>query len=475
MKPYNKNNIPLAKNLRKNMTPWERKLWYDFLRNYPIRFQRQKCIGEYIADFYCAKARLIIELDGSQHYFEENTPKDNERTKNLKNQNLSIIRIPNNEINNNFYGVCEYIDKVVKSSLPQSALQTAPSSEGAKNQAGLYIHIPFCAGKCPYCDFYSVKYNQNQAEEYAQKLISEFEKYKNAEFDTVYFGGGTPSILEPQLIGHILAAARKNFHIHSNAEITIECNPSKNLEEDFKQYADFGINRTSLGMQSAVKSERLALGRRADKEEVAKAIYDAKNTGITNISLDLMLGTPKQTMDGLNETFDFIKKMDVTHISAYMLKIEENTPFYKLQDKLTLPDDDTVSDMYLKTVERLAEMGFNQYEISNFSKPGYESRHNMKYWQLVPYLGIGASAHSFWNGRRFYYDADFNIIDDGAGGNEEERIMLGLRLKSGIKKSLIKRDLTPYIKAGYLEENGENISFTSKGFLVSNTIIADFI
>lgn len=342
-------------------------------------------------------------------------------------------------------------------------------------KAGLYIHIPFCANKCPYCDFYSVKYEKEAAESHAKQLISEFEKYKGAEFDTVYFGGGTPSILEPEIIGDILSGAKKAFKIDKNSEITIECNPSKNLERDFKKYAEYGINRISLGMQSAVKAERLALGRRAGKEDVAKAILDAKSAGITNISLDLMLGTPKQTLDGLNETFEFIKEMNVAHISAYMLKIEENTPFYKLQNKLELPNEDTVSDMYLMTVEGLAQMGFKQYEISNFSKPGFESRHNMKYWELVPYLGIGKSAHSFWNGKRFYYDKDFNIVDDGAGGSKEEQIMLGLRLKKGIKKSLIKRDLTPYIKAGYMKECGDRISFTPKGFLVSNTIISELI
>lgn len=340
---------------------------------------------------------------------------------------------------------------------------------------GLYIHIPFCASKCPYCDFYSVKYEGDAAEKYTARLIQEFRKYQGAEFDTVYFGGGTPSILEAEFIEKIMDEIKTCFKIDENSEITIECNPGKNLKDDFVRYAAAGINRISLGMQSAVKKERLALGRIAGKEEVSKAIYDAKCAGITNISLDLMLGTPKQTIGSLEETLEFISQADVTHISAYMLKIEENTPFYRLRDKLALPDDDTVSEMYLKAVEHLKIMGFNQYEISNFAKPGYESRHNIKYWQLIPYLGIGASAHSFWNGRRFYYDQDFNIIDDGTGGSDEEKIMLGLRLKSGIKKSLIKKDFTPYIKAGFMEEKGENISFTPKGFLVSNTIISEFI
>ena len=340
---------------------------------------------------------------------------------------------------------------------------------------GLYLHIPFCFNKCPYCDFYSVKYDREAAEAYIARLIAEFEKYKGAEFDTIYLGGGTPSILEPDLIGKIFEAIHKNFSIDNHSEITVECNPSKDLSDDFRQYRSFGINRISLGMQSAVTAERLALGRRASKEDVATAIFAARAAGITNISLDFMLGTPKQTLAGLDESFSFIERMGVSHISAYMLKIEQGTPFFKLQDKLALPDEDTVSEMYLKTVKSLAALGLEQYEISNFARPGFESRHNIKYWELAPYLGIGASAHSFWMGRRFYYDKDFNVIDDGEGGGMDERILLGLRLKKGIKKSLIKGDISPYIKAGFMEENGENICFTPKGFLVSNTILADII
>lgn len=340
---------------------------------------------------------------------------------------------------------------------------------------GLYIHIPFCFGKCPYCNFYSVKYNAADAEKYIDRLADEFKRYAGAEFDTVYIGGGTPSCLEPELIEKLMNAVYGCFKIDRNSEITAECNPKKDLARDFEIYAACGINRISLGMQSAVKEERLALGRSAGKEEIADSVSRAKTAGINNISLDLMLGTPKQTLRGLDETFDFISSLEVTHISAYILKIEPETPFYRLKSTLSLPDDDEVANMYLKTVGALSEMGFKQYEISNFAKRGFESRHNNKYWELTPYLGIGASAHSFWNGRRFYYDNDLNIIDDGEGGSDEERIMLGLRLKKGIKKDFIKADLTPYIKLGYMEEKGENIAFTPKGFLVSNTILSEII
>ncbi|MGN0522489.1 MAG: radical SAM family heme chaperone HemW [Eubacterium sp.] len=340
--------------------------------------------------------------------------------------------------------------------------------------SGLYFHIPFCRSKCPYCDFYSVKYDSASAEKYADRIIGEMKKYEGS-FDTIYFGGGTPSILEPELIGKIIENAKNHFEIDKNAEITVECNPSKNLERDFELYTSFGVNRISLGMQSARNEERFALGRSAGQAEVAKAVSDAKKAGITNISLDLMLATPKQTLSSLDESFEFIDKMSVNHISAYMLKIEEGTKFYDIQSRLELPDEDTVSDMYLKTIKSLKALGFNQYEISNFSKPGFESRHNLKYWLLEPYLGIGASAHSFWGGKRFYYDRDMNIIPDGDGGDNEERIMLGLRLNRGIDKKYIKKDISPYIKAGLMRLNNNNIALTERGMLVSNSIISNLI
>ena len=339
---------------------------------------------------------------------------------------------------------------------------------------GLYFHIPFCRSKCPYCDFYSVKYDKSQSEKYVDRLIDEIKKY-NGSFDTIYFGGGTPSILEPELIGKIISASKSQFDIEKNVEITVECNPSKNLERDFEKYAEYGVNRISLGMQSARNEERFALGRVAGKSEVAKAIGDAKKSGITNISLDVMLGTPKQTLNTLDETFEFIDKMNVTHISAYMLKIEEGTKFFELKDRLGLADEDIVAQMYLKTVDSLKSLGFNQYEISNFSKIGYESRHNLKYWELNEYLGIGATAHSLWGGKRFFYDKNFSIIDDGIGGTEEERIMLGLRLNKGIDKSLIKKDFSQFIKMGLIEDLGKKIALTPDGMLVSNTIINELI
>lgn len=337
-------------------------------------------------------------------------------------------------------------------------------------RSGLYFHIPFCKSKCPYCDFYSVKFDEASAQQYVQEICDEIKQYQGI-FDTVYFGGGTPSILPPKLIGKILDCARAQFEISDDAEITVECNPSKDLSEDFKKYASYGVNRISVGMQSAVDSERFALGRAAGKNEVERTINYARQSGIENISLDLMLGTPKQTIESLDYSFDFIKSVGVPHVSAYMLKIEEGTKFFQMRDRLVLPDDDTVGEMYLKTVDTLASFGITQYEISNFAVPGFESRHNTKYWTLTPYLGIGKSAHSFWGGKRFFYDIEWNKIDDGTGGDKEEQIMLGLRLSKGIDKSLVDRDFADLVKMGYVADLGERIALTPKGMLVSNTII----
>ena len=337
-------------------------------------------------------------------------------------------------------------------------------------RSGLYFHIPFCKSKCPYCDFYSVKFDEASAQQYVQEICDEIKQYQGI-FDTVYFGGGTPSILPPELIGKILDCARTQFEISDDAEITVECNPSKDLSEDFKKYASYGVNRISVGMQSAVDSERFALGRAAGRNEVERTINYARQSGIENISLDLMLGIPKQTIESLDYSFDFIKSVGVPHVSAYMLKIEEGTKFFQMRDRLVLPDDDTVGEMYLKTVDTLASFGIKQYEISNFAVPGFESRHNTKYWTLTPYLGIGKSAHSFWGSKRFFYDIEWNKIDDGTGGDKEEQIMLGLRLAKGIDKSLVDRDFADLVKMGYVDDLGERIALTPKGMLVSNTII----
>ena len=366
-----------------------------------------------------------------------------------------------------------------------------------KTPAGLYIHVPFCAQKCRYCDFYSFPKGEEYFEIYKNRVIEAIEFYgkKYARpYNSLYFGGGTPSCFGGKRISEVLSCIRNNYRLISDAEITVECNPNSDIESLIPFFKKCGVNRISLGMQSSVDIERKKLGRSADKKRIFDIINVLKENDITNISLDIMLGIPEQTLDSLRDTLDFIKECDVTHVSAYILNIEENTPFFKLQNKLNLPDENTVCEFYEYTSEYLKNIGFEHYEISNFAKSGFESRHNTKYWLLEDYLGLGPSAHSFLNGKRYYFLNDINSFIDGIppvfdcdGGDKEEYIMLRLRLKAGLNlndlttlygesatKNIIKK--VPLLKEqGFINFENNIISLSEKGFLLSNSIISELI
>ncbi len=362
---------------------------------------------------------------------------------------------------------------------------------------GIYIHIPFCIRKCPYCDFYSFKADESKKDSYLQAVLLCLDKWKNKiedEIDTVYFGGGTPSVFGYERISQALSCIKDNYRLLEDAEITVECNPSSVSADFFTEIKKAGVNRISMGMQSAVDKERLTLGRLSDTNQVKNAVDMAKNAGIDNISLDIMLGVPSQTMESLDESIDFLLSLDIPHISAYMLKIEEGTPFDKMGDSLVLPDEDAVSEMFLHTSKRLSSAGYKHYEISNFAKSGKESRHNTRYWLGDEYIGIGPSAHSFLFGERFYYERDFESfisgaepISDGFGGDKDEYIMLRLRLADGlnfeeyenkygekITEDLIGK-MKKYQKAGLVHIDDKRLRLTSEGFLISNAIIAELI
>lgn len=355
---------------------------------------------------------------------------------------------------------------------------------------GLYIHIPFCLTKCPYCDFYSVKYGKTLAEEYKNAVIRNLNHYKNLKFDTVYFGGGTPILLWKEIC-EILG----KISLSDKAEITLEANPCVAFKKNLTELKSAGVNRLSLGVQSLNDNELKALGRRHNKATAVKAIETAYSCGFDNISADIMLATPFQTAESLEETVSELAKLPVTHVSAYMLKIEENTPFANMD--LPLPDEDDTCKMYLNTVKQLDLMGFKQYEISNFAKEGFICRHNMKYWNCEEYLGIGPAAHSYYNGERFFADRDIDkfirsdrqitIREDYEAaiyGGYEEYAMLRLRLTEGLnldkyeqhggdaKRLLIEAAKIP---KEFFNCDGENISLTPSGFLVSNTIIANLL
>lgn len=320
-------------------------------------------------------------------------------------------------------------------------------------------------------------------EEYSEKITD--------GVDTVYFGGGTPSFFGGERIKAVLSYIKDKYSVSTDAEITVECNPSSVDEPLVKSLSEAGVNRISMGMQSAVDKERVTLGRLSDREKISGCIRLFRQYGINNISLDLMLGIPYQTKESLKESIDFVRSKNVTHVSAYMLKIEENTAFYKKMDSLSLPDEDEVCELYLYAIEELEKYGYKQYEISNFSKEGYESRHNLRYWHCEEYLGIGPSAHSFIGGKRFYFERDFEAFikgisptPDGDGGDREEYIMLALRLTEGLQNEKYTQRFGTDIdeklinKARILEKEGlvtvadDRISLTVKGFLVSNSVIS---
>lgn len=364
------------------------------------------------------------------------------------------------------------------------------------NSIGLYIHIPFCKHKCPYCDFFSGNADENAFDNYVIELkdkIKYWSEKAKRDVATVYFGGGTPSVLGADRLCDILDFIKSNFNIQNNAEITVEVNPDSAKTIDFKKMYACGFNRISMGMQTAVEDELRLLGRIHSIDDAKTSVERAKSAGFNNISLDLMMGIPNQTIESLEKSISFCADCKVTHISSYILKIEENTPFYKVQNKLKLADDDMQAEMYLRAVEMLDSLGYKQYEISNFAKQGYESRHNTNYWRCGEYIGIGPSAHSFFEGKRFFYSRsmdDFNnnkLSFEGTGGDEEEFIMLSLRLKSGLNysefeekfgytlPSYIIKKAKEYEKYGYTNVTDKSISFTPKGFLVSNSIISELI
>jgi len=368
----------------------------------------------------------------------------------------------------------------------------------------LYLHIPFCRGKCPYCDFYSVPGTQTLCDAYTQTLAAQLahwgEKLRRAgaprAVASLYFGGGTPSRLGAQNIAALLAAAKAHFALLPEAEITLECNPSDLAENafDLQIAVNAGVSRVSLGLQSAVESERRALGRQGDAAAVEAALRRVRAAGINNFSLDLMLGIPGQTPQSLVESIRFCAEQEAAHVSAYLLKIEEGTPFFAQKESLDLPDEEQTAQRYLAACEMLEQAGYAQYEISNFARPGKESRHNLAYWDGREYLGLGPAAHSFLAGERFYYPADLAAfsadaqpIPDGAGGDFEEYAMLRLRLNEGLTQQGTRerfgQDIPAHItekarrfaQQGLLRQDANGIALTKQGFLFSNHIIGELL
>lgn len=345
------------------------------------------------------------------------------------------------------------------------------------NYRGLYIHVPFCVRKCPYCDFYSVAGADSLRADYAAAVVRNLRHY-HERFDTVYFGGGTPNLIAPHM-AEILSAA----DIAQGAEISAECNPASADEDTLKAMRNAGINRLSVGVQSMQDKELERLGRLHNSAQAEQLILSAEKAGFDSISADIMLGVPGQTAQSLADTIERLAELPVQHISAYMLTLEPATPFGKSPPK-DMADDEQMADLYALCQQLCEKHGFVQYEISNFAKRGYQCRHNLKYWRDEEYLGIGAAAHSFYGGKRFAVPKDLRRfiaeprqpveITDDSPGDYDERVMMGLRLSEGIPEELYK----PLEKAlrllpgeYYRLENGR-LSLTGKGFPVYNYIVS---
>ncbi len=381
----------------------------------------------------------------------------------------------------------------------------------------LYIHIPFCMKKCEYCDFVSGAYDPGIRSDYSRALIREMEMYapvfSDIKFSTVYIGGGTPSWLEPELMDRILSSMHRCFSIEPEAEFTMECNPGTVTSDFLQMIKGHGVDRLSIGLQSADDKELKTLGRIHDFDRFLHTYEMARNAGFYDINIDIMTGIPGQSKESLSRTLANVLRLKPEHISCYALMIEEGTPFYeKYRDDLIrqqngqptiyLPSDEYEYELYCLARQILSDSGYAQYEISNFAKEGYECLHNIGYWRRVPYLGLGLSAASFYDEHRYTNISDIykymELIISGRAPVESdlpisrqeamaEFMYLGLRLTSGVaradfynafdmdieaKYGKIIRELT---EKGLLVSSEGRIFLTPRGRDISNQVLCEFL
>jgi oxygen-independent coproporphyrinogen-3 oxidase len=375
--------------------------------------------------------------------------------------------------------------------------------------AGVYLHIPFCQSRCSYCDFAVSIYQAELAEKYVDALCREVSNFKseNSNFpaDTIYFGGGTPSLLTPKQIEKILRAVSDKFSIQSDAEITMEMNPGTLTPEIARSFRSLGVNRASYGAQTFDDDELKRLGRRHTAEDVRKTIELLRAADFNNVSFDLIAGLPGQTLKDWERNLDEALKLKPEHLSLYLLEIHEATPLAKhiLEGKQPAPDEDVAGEMYELMLEKIAASDYEQYEISNFCLPGFESRHNSKYWTLDPVYAFGCSAHSFDGARRRWANARdtlsyIKLIEKTGTAVSEETVLtetearaefafLKLRLMSGICLSEFEakfgvslleeygESLSESFEAGLIEIAADRLRLTQKGALFSNTVFAAFV
>ena len=373
---------------------------------------------------------------------------------------------------------------------------------------GLYIHVPFCRSKCEYCDFYSLSggLHHESMDLYLQAVLAHIKETAQRAVgycvDSVYFGGGTPSFFGAQGLIRILAEIDRRFHLQPDAEITLEANPDSLNMQSLEKLRRAGFNRLSIGVQSDDDNLLKALGRPHNYKQAQMAVAQARRAGFANISLDLMFGLPNQSREQWMKTLPNVMELKPDHISCYGLKVEPNTKLWEYKDCANLPDDDAQADMYFYAVETLESFGLHQYEISNFAKPGFESRHNLKYWTGEPYIGFGPAASSDFGGNRFTAEANLDkyitgILEQGSILSECETIpmrerageylMLRLRTVYGIEENEymqtyllpfapLEKLLTAYAQRGLAEKTeAGRWRLTAKGFMVSNSILVQLL
>lgn len=374
-----------------------------------------------------------------------------------------------------------------------------------KKNIGIYIHIPFCASKCAYCDFYSKPGAEQLIPEYHNALLRHIKEsapqIDGYIIDTVYFGGGTPSYYGAGRLIQIFNALKKYGNVLVDSEVTLEANPDSITFLDLVRLKKAGFNRISIGAQCADDGILKSLGRRHNFAQVEEAVENARKAGFDNINIDLIYGLPSQTKEGWADTLLKTAALKPEHISGYGLKIEKGTELYLYKDSPFIPDDDTQADMYLYMVDTLASYGYRQYEVSNFAQRDRQSLHNLKYWTGQEYMGFGAAAHSYVGGQRYSYISDIegyckkivsgeSLVDQSEYmSNFElagEYLMLRLRTVHGISEEEyceiypsrfdnIRKKLEEYTSEGFMEHVDGRWRFTPRGFLVSNTIISDIL
>ncbi|MCX8027100.1 MAG: radical SAM family heme chaperone HemW [Thermodesulfovibrionales bacterium] len=358
---------------------------------------------------------------------------------------------------------------------------------------GIYIHIPFCLKRCYYCDFFSSIYDESLLESYLNALKKEIasKTFNKEDVISIYFGGGTPSLLKVRHLADIISVIAKHHKLTQNCEITLEANPFNLTISRLKGFRDAGINRISLGIQGVFDEDLTAIGRLHNSQSGINAIRDAKDCGFKNISVDLLYGLPHQNTEKWLKTLETIINEHPHHISTYELTIHKQTPIYKMicNGDIRLPDDETVSEMYLKGCEFIESQGFRQYEISNFSHKGYECRHNLNYWFRLKYFGFGAGAHSFDGQKRYSNIEDITryvfLINNGMAAIDNctilnpadihrENIFLSLRTTEGMDVSSLNcgdEVLKELVHEDLITVDDGRVRLTRKGMLVSNEVI----